>query len=183
MAVEHVSLGYILALKWCGEDLVCLFVSCTPSLLASFLAGFPYRVALGASLSSLGLGIPAWRTSVVQLSGQSREMESPTWLHPLSLPWMTGMWAGAICSGSHILSGWLRLPAPLTPGLRAGRMIPKGKPSLGPALKERVNSGGHPMDRGPSFMSRVFPWAQLPLPQGCLPAVTRFSCISPSSIE
>lgn len=40
-----------------------------------------------------------------------------------------------------------------------------------------------PYGSGPGFMSRVFPCAQLPLPQGCRPVVTMFSCISPSSTE
>ena len=74
--VECVHLGSSPALEWCGKDLVCLSVSRTPficplALPVGFLPG------LGASLSSSGLGIPARRTSVVQLSSQSPEPESP----------------------------------------------------------------------------------------------------------
>lgn len=80
--------GCVLALEWCGEDLVCLSV-CLPhlclltlqlSVVASFQAGFPYMVAPGAARLSSDLGIPAGRTSFAQLSGQSPEME------PLPLP-------------------------------------------------------------------------------------------------
>ena len=162
---------------------MCLSVSRTPficplALPVGFLPG------LGASLSSSGLGIPARRTSVVQLSSQSPEPESPpSAASPVFTlnDWDVGK--GHLSWVTHSV-GMAQTSSPTDPRLRAGAgVIPKGKPSLGPALKERVFSGGHPMDQGPGFMSCVFPCAQLPLPQGCLPVVTMFSCISPSLIE